>query len=319
VKKFIRLAALLLALLPVASKAQFPQAPSQITFNANSAFVGGWSPSFSYNPSATSLLPAFDVSLNGGTVTACGSLQQIPAQTLALTASSNNFIFINVSAACAVQVNQTGFTLASQIPLYEITTNASGVSTNGILDVRTFLYPIPTSGSSFCPIGGCAFTGPISGTTATFTTLDATTVNAVTTNGTTATFTTLNSTTDNAGTTNSPVINNVFWPATPTALISDIATSTCTSGCTVIVSTALGFTQSVVIPSTVALEVVGSGNINLGSGITFTINGSFVAPRSQVFDVTTGFSFGAKVNTVYPEWFGAHADWNGTTGTNNKH
>ena len=304
--KLIKLAALLMALVPFSSKAQFPQAPSQITFNANSAFVGGWSPSFTYNPSATSLLPPLQVSINGGTMTACGSLQQIPSQTLTLSASATNFIFINTAAGCAVQVNQSGFALSSNIPLYEITTSSSAVVT--IVDVRTFISALSNSGSSFCPLTGCTFTGPVAGTTANFTTsitspvVDTTTVNATAVNST------------SIGAVN---VNNILFPTTATEFISDIGSAPCTTGCTVVVTNALGFTVNTTVPSTVSLQITGSGNISLGSGDTFTINGPFVAPRKQVFDVVTGFSFGGQVNTVYPEWFGAKADWNGTTGTNN--
>jgi hypothetical protein len=145
--------------LTCSSHGQAPSTTINPLFSTNTKWVQGFAPSYSFDQSSTGLT----FGLLGGVNFACGSLVNYPGGSLALTANSTNFIYLDTTASCAPTLNTTGFVLSTQVPLFVVQTSSTG--TVAIQDVRTMQIQNPTG---FCPISGCTFTGPISGTTATF-------------------------------------------------------------------------------------------------------------------------------------------------------
>jgi hypothetical protein len=71
----------------------------------------------------------------GGGTSFCGAtINQYPAGTLTMTASAENYVYLNLSSSCAPQVKTTPF-VAGDIPIAEVQTSATVILT--ITDVRT--------------------------------------------------------------------------------------------------------------------------------------------------------------------------------------
>ena len=102
-----------------------------IGFTGSTAYSGITPSDFSENPSTTTGLTW---GYNGGTVGSNGTPTTVAAGTIALTASTTNYV--ELSAAGVISVNQTGWT-AGLIPIRSLTTNASAIT--GDIDVRAFL------------------------------------------------------------------------------------------------------------------------------------------------------------------------------------
>lgn len=78
--------------------------------------------------------------------------------------------------------------------------------------------------------------------------------------------------------------------------------------CILNVSTAIGLTGNLIIPSTITVIVTQGGGIT-NSTYTLTINGVFQAGRIRVFHGTGAVTFGnGSVDLQYPEWDGAAND-----------
>ena len=70
----------------------------------------------------------------------------------------------------------------------------------------------------------------------------------------------------------------------------------------------LGAVVDITVNTTIGNTEVGiGGGYNISAGIVLTVNGSFDAPRTQIFFGTGTVAF-ARLATVYPEWWGAIPD-----------
>ncbi len=77
-------------------------------------------------------------------------------------------------------------------------------------------------------------------------------------------------------------------------------------------------TADLTVPSNLSLWVSQEGRLPIDSGKTLTIGGAFEAGLHTVFDGAGTVVFGpGAVKEVYPQWWGAVADWDGATGTDN--
>ena len=122
---------LLAVLSPSLLLAQQPQASSGTPlFDANAKYVQGVGPG--YWPTVGSGLT---LNLSGGTAVCSNLPQTYPGGTLAMTASTTNYVFLDASNNCAPAANTAGFTDHS-IPIAEVTADASAIT--GITDVRTW-------------------------------------------------------------------------------------------------------------------------------------------------------------------------------------
>jgi hypothetical protein len=297
--------------LALTSSAQTIQTQTAPVFATNSKYVQGWTPSYSYDQTSS----GFQFKLLGGTNFACGSEVDFPGGQLTLQPNAVNFVYIDTTALCAPNSSTTAFVLATQVPMYVVSTNGSGVVPNGIEDVRT-LFQNPSSSGGSLP-AGCVAPSIGAIDCSSFFQAGTITGNTVTAGPVTSVPTSWIFDWTTPETAAQSLYSNVFYPTTTAAFLSDLSGTVCASSCTIIITNSLGFTVSTVVPSTVTLKFLSGGNINLGSGITFTINGPLLAQRQQIFDVTSGITLGSQISMSYPEWFGAKADWNGTTGTNN--
>lgn len=77
------------------------------------------------------------------------------------------------------------------------------------------------------------------------------------------------------------------------------------------------FGTSVTLPCNI--KFVSGSQFSIGTGVTVTFTGQVIAPKIQIFTYqgTGQVLLPATNKNVYAEWFGAHADWNGSTGTDN--
>ena len=291
----------------VASYGQAPSTTTNPLFSTNVKWVQGFAPSYSFNQASTGL--TFE--LLGGVNFACGSLVNYPGGQLTLTANATNFVYLDTTQSCIPVVNTTGFVLATQLPLFVVQTNSTG--TVAISDVRTMFSSAVSSGGSLP--AGCsspsigaidcsAFfqAGTIVGNTVTIGPQAAVPVSWVFNLTTPATA--LQS------------INTVAIASAFTSL--NAAVSACAGGpaCTVQIDSATSLNNNLTIPATTKLVFNTPGCVTT-TGFNLIINGSISAGPQQIFCGTGNVDLGSLITAAPPEWFGAKADWNGTTGTNN--
>ena len=97
-------------------------------------------------------------------------------------------------------------------------------------------------------------------------------------------------------------------------------TSECSSLCTYVVTQPQTITlaANATLSSNIQLDFRAGGlwTVN-GSGDTLTIPGNVTGTVHKHFAGSASVAFGIKQNSVPVEWFGAVADWNGSTGTDN--
>ena len=146
-KKFLHGLAIITFLVASACglSAQQPSTFNDPIFSANAKYVQGWTPSYAYDQSSSGLT----FKMFGGTNFACGSLAYYSGGSLALTANSTNYVYLDTTASCIPAFNTTGFTLTSQSPLYIVTTGASNVT--NISDVKTMFGVLSSGGATFTP------------------------------------------------------------------------------------------------------------------------------------------------------------------------
>jgi hypothetical protein len=291
----------------VASYGQAPSTTTNPLFSTNVKWVQGFAPSYSFNQASTGL--TFE--LLGGVNFACGSLVNYPGGQVTLTANATNFVYLDTTQSCIPVVNTTGFVLATQLPLFVVQTNSTG--TVAISDVRTMFSSAVSSGGSLP--AGCSSpsigaidcssffqAGTIVGNTVTIGPQAAVPVSWVFNLTTPATA--LQS------------INTVAVASAFTSL--NAAVSSCTFGvaCTVQIDSATSLNNNLTIPATTKLVFNTPGCVTT-TGFNLIINGSISAGPQQIFCGTGNVDLGSLITAAPPEWFGAKADWNGTTGTNN--
>lgn len=74
--------------------------------------------------------------------------------------------------------------------------------------------------------------------------------------------------------------------------------------------------NTLTVPSNRTLEFRGTGNINIASGNTVTINGNLIATGKQIFSTTGSVVINSpNIHEIYPEWWGAKADGVWVSGT----
>lgn len=84
---------------------------------------------------------------------------------------------------------------------------------------------------------------------------------------------------------------------------------------TLLIDTATTCTANTTVPATINMMITAKGAINYGA-YTLTINGGMDAPAYPIFSGAGSVTFGnGSVTEVYPEWWGAKGDYNGSTGT----
>ncbi len=76
----------------------------------------------------------------------------------------------------------------------------------------------------------------------------------------------------------------------------------------VVIPNSQSVATSLTIPRNITIRVTGNGKINLGGGVTLTINGPFDAPLHQVFTGSGVVRWGGQIGIVYPQWWGAALD-----------
>jgi len=149
---------------------------------------------------------------------------------------------------------------------------------------------------SACSTSGCTFTGPISGTTATFQTVTATTTFTGPIGQTApdlGTFTTVKAAT----------VNNVAYPTTFSEL--QAAVTACASNpCTIGIRTTIAVPSNYTIPSNVTLSFANAAQLQPATGITLTVIGPIDASPVQIFG---GAGSIAGLIAVRPEWLGTSA------------
>lgn len=149
---------------------------------------------------------------------------------------------------------------------------------------------------SACSTSGCTFTGPISGTTATFQTVTATTTFTGPIGQTApdlGTFTTVKAAT----------VNNVAYPTTFSEL--QAAVTACASNpCTIGIRTTIAVPSNYTIPSNVTLSFANAAQLQPATGITLTVIGPIDASPVQIFG---GAGSIAGLIAVRPEWLGPSA------------
>lgn len=128
--------------------AQNPQTQTAPIYAVNSKYTNGVAPG--YAPTAGTGL---NLLLGPGTANCSGTIDTYAGGTLALTASTTNYIYLNASSSCVPAVNTTGF-IATNIPIATVVTGASSITS--ISDDRTFF----TSSN----VGSTAFSALTSGT-----------------------------------------------------------------------------------------------------------------------------------------------------------
>jgi hypothetical protein len=108
-------------------------------------------------------------------------------------------------------------------------------------------------------------------------------------------------------------LDNVTLQAAITAIGSDVRTLSIAPG-------AWAIALDVTVPLNITLKFHPGAVMTVATTKTLTIEGHIDADLHQLFALagTGSVLFGrSAVEAVYPQWFGAIADWNGTTGTDN--
>lgn len=131
---------LLLLFMAIVASAQNPQTQTAWpAYAVNAKYAGGVAPG--YAPTAGSGL---NLALSPGTANCSGTIITYTGGTLALTASTTNYVYLNTASNCAPAVKTTAF-VAADIPIAVITTSGSAITS--IVDDRTF-FNAPSSGIS---------------------------------------------------------------------------------------------------------------------------------------------------------------------------
>jgi hypothetical protein len=141
------------------ASAQNPQSQTAPTFAVNAKYVNGVAPGYAPTPGS-----GLNVALGPGTANCSGTIITYAGGTLALTASTTNYVYLNTSGSCAPAVKTSVF-VASDIPLATVVTGISAVTS--ITDVRTpFVNPLFGAGGAYCTLTGCILAGQLNvGTT----------------------------------------------------------------------------------------------------------------------------------------------------------
>lgn len=113
-----------------------------------------------------------------------------------------------------------------------------------------------------------------------------------------------------------PYLNDRYWEK-----VSDYASLTAAIAAIGLAETDLLIdsdttcTGNTTVPANIRIMITRKGSINQGA-FTLTLNGPFEAGLHQAFSGTGSIVFGHGVAPyVYPQWWGAKADWDGVTGT----
>ena len=170
----------LLFLLALPSFGQQPQTQKAPSYAVNAAYVNGVAPG--YAPTADKAGGPY-LDLGPGTAYCGTTISQYPGGIYQLTVNTTSYVYLNVSSSCAPAVSTSPFT-NTQLPIASVVVDSSGNITS-ITDVRTPFNSNTISGG-YCPLTGCTFTGPVTGTTFTGTSFIGTTFT-----GTTGNFSTL--------------------------------------------------------------------------------------------------------------------------------
>jgi hypothetical protein len=126
---------------------QQPATQTDPLFGVNAQYVNGVAPG--YAPTAGSGLT---LNLSAGTANCGGTIVTYSANTLTMTASTTNYVYLNTASSCVPAVKTTAFT-SSDIPIAVVTAGGSAIS--GITDDRTMFMTMSSSGSMVWP----TFTG----------------------------------------------------------------------------------------------------------------------------------------------------------------
>src|ERR1051325_749225 len=98
---------------------------------------------------------------------------------------------------------------------------------------------------------------------------------------------------------------SVLSYASLSAAVSAIGSST---QATLEVPVTSAVTSDLTVPSNITLLLSGTGDFNVSSTKTLTINGPIIAPLRQIFTGAGSVRFGNLVRIVFPQWFGAKGD-----------
>jgi hypothetical protein len=98
-------------------------------FTVNATYVNGVAPGFW--PTKGSGL---SLTVSAGTVFCAGTIQNYATTSLAMTASTTNYVYLNTSSSCAPATKTTAFT-TSDIPIAIVVTGGSTITS--IQDDRT--------------------------------------------------------------------------------------------------------------------------------------------------------------------------------------
>lgn len=138
-----RLLFLLSLLLTLPVYGQSPQSQKAPSFGVNAAYVNGIAPGFA--PTAGL---ALNLKIGPGTTFCSTTLQQYTGGILVMTASTTNYVYLDVSNNCTPTVSTSNFT-STQIPIAIVTTTTFITNIN---DVR-ILFGGPSSGGPVTPAG----------------------------------------------------------------------------------------------------------------------------------------------------------------------
>jgi hypothetical protein len=127
-KSGLRLFALF-SLIAAIAGAQQPQSQLAPIYAVNAKYANGVSPG--YWPTAGSGLT---LNLSAGTAYCSNTIVEYAGGTLTMTASTTNYVYLNISSSCAPASNTSGFT-STTIPVAKVTTSSGAIT--AIDDVRT--------------------------------------------------------------------------------------------------------------------------------------------------------------------------------------
>lgn len=116
------------------------------------------------------------------------------------------------------------------------------------------------------------------------------------------------------------VVQATIFDLSVYASLADALTTLGSTVCTLRVSEDATISATAEIPRTMSLAIVGGAKLTIATGVTLTISGALIANVEHLFVLqgTGKVVFGSgSVGAVYPQWWGAVADYNGTTGTDN--
>jgi hypothetical protein len=271
--------------------AQNPQTQGPL-YAANAKYVNGTAPGYmpcgaiggtaGLNCSGTSGL---NVSVGPGTVNCSGTVVQYSGGTLALTASSTNYVYLNTASSCAVAVKTSAFG-STDIPIAVIVAGPSTITS--ITDDRTQFSVPSASESGITQLTGDGTAGPGSGSQSlTLATVnsspgtcgDATHVCQVTTDG--KGLTTAQSAvaiTSGSGIETAPATTQTILSSTSGVVPLQIATNNGGSSNVFTV-------DSTFSPGTGnAIKVDANNNVSLASGIYLPYTSNEICAETECFD-----------------------------------